>query len=102
MNLKIIQCKDSMMWYAGKVGETVVFVREDPDYYWSRDQGGHINIVHKKDAVLVYEDRYDKAIADVRSANLASVTYTTHDRDMVESIRQMIIKHLQSCKHNED
>lgn len=50
--LHIVQCSDSMMWYRDKVGQDVVFVREDAEYFWSRDNGGYLNIVLKKDAYL--------------------------------------------------
>lgn len=102
MKLKIVQCKDSMMWYSKKIGETVDFVREDKDYYWSREPAGHTNIVHKQDAVIVYEDRYEKAIADVKSANLSALVFTTYDHSMIEGVRQRIISHLEFCQHNED
>ena len=90
------------MWYSKRVGDTVECVREDADYYWSRDNGGHINIVHKKDAVVVYEDRYEKAIADVKSANLSALVFTTYDHSTVEGVRQRIIKHLEFSQYNED
>ena len=51
--LLIIGCTDPLMWYAKLVGQYVVFLREDKDYYWSREQGGYSNIVHKKDALVV-------------------------------------------------
>ena len=51
--LHIKNCSDGMMWYASRVGENVEFVREDSEYFWSRDKGGHINIVLKQDADIV-------------------------------------------------
>jgi hypothetical protein len=101
MKLKIVQCKDSMMWYAKRVGEEVEFVREDKEYYWSREPAGHTNIVHKQDAVIVYEDRYEKAIADVKSANLSALVFTTYDHSTVEGVRQRIINHLEFCQYEE-
>ena len=51
--LHIKHCSDGMMWYASRVGENVAFVREDAEYFWSRDNGGYINIVLKGDAEIV-------------------------------------------------
>lgn len=51
--LHIHAVKDPLMWYANKAGENVQFVREDDEYYWSRDNGGYLNIVHKTDAIIV-------------------------------------------------
>lgn len=41
------------MWYASKVGQTVPFVRETNDGYWSREDAGYLNIVRKTDAEIV-------------------------------------------------
>jgi hypothetical protein len=54
--LKIIGCKDTMMWYHNKVGETVTLAKPadaDPDVYWSREPAGYLNIVKKQDAQLI-------------------------------------------------
>lgn len=48
--LRIIRCRDSMMWYAGLVGQVVPLVREEADCYWSREPAGYINIVRRADA----------------------------------------------------
>lgn len=48
--LRIVSCSDRLMWYAGKVGELVPFVREEADCYISREPAGYINIVRKADA----------------------------------------------------
>jgi hypothetical protein len=50
--LLITGCSDCLMWYRDKVGQKVVFSREDKDYYWSKEPAGYTNIVHKKDAVI--------------------------------------------------
>lgn len=60
--LKIIQCSDSMMWYRDRVGDTVVLARPadyDPDVYWSREAAGYLNIIHKRDAELIKENKDD-------------------------------------------
>lgn len=51
--LLIKTCSDQMMWYATKVGQYVPFVRECSDCYLSREDAGYINVVLKKDAVVV-------------------------------------------------
>lgn len=51
--LHINQCSDGMMWYRTRVGEDVSFVREDAEYFWSRDNGGYLNIVLKRDATII-------------------------------------------------
>jgi hypothetical protein len=53
MRLYIHQCSDPMMWYASKVGQYVTFLREDAEYYWSREDAGYSNIVLKTDATIV-------------------------------------------------
>lgn len=52
--LRITGCTDPFMWYAGKVGEVVPFLREESDCYISREPAGYTNIVRKKDAQIVY------------------------------------------------
>lgn len=51
--VQIIKSKDPMLWYTKHVGKTVILEREDDLYYWSRDNGGYINIIHKSDAVII-------------------------------------------------
>lgn len=51
--LLIKQCNDSLMWYSHKVGQLVAFTRETATEYISIDNGGFVNIVKKKDAVIV-------------------------------------------------
>lgn len=51
--IQIEQCSDMLMWYADQVGNRVPFIREDDQYYWSRDSGGYLNIVLKSDATIV-------------------------------------------------
>jgi hypothetical protein len=51
--IKIISCTDHLMWYSHRVGDTVQLVREEEDYYISREPNGCTNIVHKKDAEVI-------------------------------------------------
>lgn len=55
--LQITSCSDPMMWYSDKIGEEVPFIREEGDYFWSREPAGYANIVRKKDAVIINKDR---------------------------------------------
>lgn len=41
------------MWYADKVGQLVILKHETPTEYISIDNGGFVNVVKKKDAVIV-------------------------------------------------
>lgn len=55
--LKITDCTDGMMWYAGKVGTTVPYLGDDIDrkgpIYWSREPAGYKNMVFQKDAIII-------------------------------------------------
>jgi hypothetical protein len=51
--LLITDCTDPLLWYANRVGQHVIFLRECQHYYWSREAEGYTNIVHKKDATIV-------------------------------------------------
>jgi hypothetical protein len=50
--ITITGCTDSLLWYADRVGQQVVYLGEEDDIYWSRDSGGYKNIVWKKDATI--------------------------------------------------
>lgn len=54
--LRIIQCSDPQMWYAELVGQTVPYLREDADGFWSREPAGHTNIVKREDAQVVSDE----------------------------------------------
>lgn len=51
--LKIIDCKDPSMWYAGKVGELVEYSGIWPEGWKSRESSGMINIIKPDDAMMV-------------------------------------------------
>lgn len=51
--LLIKKCSDSMLWYAGLVGEYVPFIRRERDCYISREPAGYTNIVRLEDAEVV-------------------------------------------------
>jgi hypothetical protein len=54
--LYITKCNDSMLWYNQMVGQNVEYLSEDKDFYWSRDNGGYKNIVHKYHAIVVEDN----------------------------------------------
>lgn len=56
--LLIIKCSDSLMWYAGKVGQRVPYIRTIPSegIHISREPAGYTNIVKMSDAVFINED----------------------------------------------
>lgn len=51
--LRIIRCTDSLMWYAGLVGQTVPYLGRCTDGYHSREPAGYRNIVRLDDAEIV-------------------------------------------------
>jgi hypothetical protein len=50
--ITITGCTDSLLWYADRVGQQVVYLGEESDIYWSRDSGGYKEIVWKKEATV--------------------------------------------------
>jgi hypothetical protein len=51
--IKIKRCSDSLFWYQDFVGMLVPFLREDTDYFISREPAGYSNIVKKVDCEIV-------------------------------------------------
>lgn len=47
--VKIVSCRDSLMWYSGKVGQIITIKNVDTDGLWAVDNGNHINIVRFED-----------------------------------------------------
>jgi len=62
--LKITDCKDGAMWYAGLVGKIVPLLREESDCYLSREPAGYTNIVRKGDAKPVWVDYQGREFFD--------------------------------------
>lgn len=102
MKLKIIKCRDSLMWYKDLVGHEVDYLREDSEYYWSRDNGGYTNIVHKSDAEVVLESELERLIAAVDSADCRFMVKTTYDDAMMRGMKAAIKEQLerQYAKNN--
>ena len=57
--LRIIQCSDPSLWYAGLVGELVPYCGQWREAYASREPAGYINRVEFKDAEVVEADAAD-------------------------------------------
>lgn len=58
MKVKIVKCKDSLMWYKRYIGEIFEVVRQDSEYYWCLEKNlawKCINIIPKTDCVIVDE-----------------------------------------------
>lgn len=51
--LRITQCRDPLMWYAGRVGELVPYCGQWPEAYRSLEPAGYINRVEFADAEIV-------------------------------------------------
>jgi len=52
MTIKIIKCRDVLMWYSSMIGELMYVVREDKEFFWCREPDGYLNIVKKEDAEI--------------------------------------------------
>lgn len=57
MQVRIIKCSDSMMWYRDMIGKIVLIERETPDWYWAREGGSFncLNIIQKSDVEIIKE-----------------------------------------------
>ena len=58
MKVKIISCREPLLWYKRHIGETFDVVREDLEYYWCLERNlawKCMNIVHKMDCQIVNE-----------------------------------------------
>lgn len=52
--LRINQCPDPLMWYAGKIGKYVPYCGTWPEGYKSREDAGYLNIVKFEDAKIFH------------------------------------------------
>jgi len=67
--LKIVDCHDSLMWYAKHIGECFPFVRMVEEGFMSREPAGYLNIVRYYDAILLDEND-NEVIFDNRPADM--------------------------------
>ncbi len=55
MKIKVIKCKNSLLWYAKYIGEEFVVEFIDDKAYWSRERDGRFNALNwidKDDATV--------------------------------------------------
>lgn len=48
--VKIVKCRDKLMWYAHLIGYSWYVQSEDATTYTVRDNENYLNIIHKTDA----------------------------------------------------
>lgn len=73
--IKIISCRDSLLWYSSHVGEVFDVVRiesNSKEYYWTRekDPPHYLNWVAKQDAVLIEDKEPEAASVNQTKENL--------------------------------
>lgn len=57
IGIRIISCRDPLLWYSNKKTTIVPFICDlDRDTWLSREDAGYTNIVYKHDGELVYEN----------------------------------------------
>lgn len=49
-DVKITDCRDPLLWYADKIGQSFSVERITIDGYWAREPSGYINIIFFEDA----------------------------------------------------
>ena len=81
--LKITQCRDPLMWYAGLVGELVPYYGRWPEAYKSREPAGYINRVEFDDAEIVTIE--DDLKSGEREASQSSVICKQCLREMADA-----------------
>lgn len=55
MKIKVLQCYDSLLWYAKHVGDVFEVIREEEAVYWTRERGYFrcLNWIRKADCEVV-------------------------------------------------
>lgn len=56
MNVKIVGCRDTQMWYKNHIGLVCSVIGEDPKDYVVRQPEGYLNIVKKEDAEVTEDE----------------------------------------------
>lgn len=96
--IRIVQCSDPMMWYRDKVGHIVEFLREDDQFYWSREPAGYSNIVKKQDGEItdctLNEAQLSWMCHFIKNASCSDIVRTTFDESLVEGAKERIVKQL--------
>lgn len=58
MKVKVVNCKDNLLWYKKHIGEIFEVVRQDSEYYWCLEKNlawRCLNIINKADCVIIDE-----------------------------------------------
>lgn len=55
IQLKVLQCRDSSLWYRKHIGEVFIPFREERTMWWVRDRSGYSNFIEKEDCEVVNE-----------------------------------------------
>jgi len=59
MKIRIVSCKDSLLWYYYHIGKEFEIVKQDKNYYWVCEPDVRyrlLNWVDKQDAILLVKD----------------------------------------------
>lgn len=56
LQVKVIQCPDSMLWYRKYIGEVFTPFREERTMWWVRDKDGYSNFIYKTDSEILKEE----------------------------------------------
>jgi hypothetical protein len=55
--IKVISCRDSLLWYSSSIGKAFIAYREYGDSYLVRAIDGFSNIVYKCDCEILKENK---------------------------------------------
>ena len=84
--LLIKKCNDSLLWYAGLVGQTVYHepnvAWEADGFYKTRDLGGCLNIVRMEDAEVIEETSF--TLEEHTWADVDVAYWRTCEKDSIE------------------
>lgn len=54
VQLRILQCRNSSLWYRKYIGEVFTPFREERTMWWVRDRDGYSNFIEKEDCEQIY------------------------------------------------
>ena len=58
MKIKIVSCKDSLLWYSKHIGEVFEVVKVTTWYFWCREKDEYeaTNFIHKNDVEILEKE----------------------------------------------
>jgi hypothetical protein len=58
MRIKIVSCRDSLLWYSKHIGEVFEVVKVQPLYFWCREKDEYkaTNFIHKNDVEILEKE----------------------------------------------